>query len=256
MPRLTHASFATYEQLFRYKTQPLQLEPFPGYSDDQWGIKAHNRPWIVEAGQWQAGQRVMEVGGAYSTLPLYLHKTFGCEAWIADDFGAAEGNALWSRWGEPKDLPGKFPDVTYVFENFGGFSKSFPDAAFDCVFSVSTLEHVPHNIRAAVFKDMARCVKPGGRQLHTIDIFSTDLAMMLQGMLHENLQMQLSEVQDWARLLQEAGIELACGLPRMLELGLRRTLVESPDVVFRYYPPVNEPKPYRPGASLLLVIEH
>jgi len=43
---LTSCTLATVEQLFRYKKKGLQLEEFPGSTRDQWGIKAHNRPWI------------------------------------------------------------------------------------------------------------------------------------------------------------------------------------------------------------------
>lgn len=54
---LTHASLATVDELFRYKSQGFQLEDFPGYTPDQWGIKAHNRSWIEEAGEFAGGQR-------------------------------------------------------------------------------------------------------------------------------------------------------------------------------------------------------
>ena len=108
---LAHASLASVEELFRYKQAGFELESFPGYSPDQWGIKAHNRPWIEDAGGFGAGQKVIEVGGAYSSFPYYLSAKYNLEAWIADDFGTSSGEATWSRCGDPKDLPRKFHPV-------------------------------------------------------------------------------------------------------------------------------------------------
>lgn len=93
---LTRAEFATVQQLFEYKERGLPLKPFPGYSDDEWGIKAHNRPWIDVTGAFQRGERIVEVGGAYSLLPEYLAEKYGTESWIIDDFGGySKETDLW-----------------------------------------------------------------------------------------------------------------------------------------------------------------
>lgn len=73
---LTSAKFATIQELFEYKQRRQPLKPFPGYTDDQWGIKAHNRPWIEAMGQFKPGERIAEVGGAYSLLPEYLAERY------------------------------------------------------------------------------------------------------------------------------------------------------------------------------------
>jgi hypothetical protein len=59
MLTLTHASLATVDELFRYKDSGFKLDSFPGYTDDQWGIKAYNRPWIADVGQFQEGQKII-----------------------------------------------------------------------------------------------------------------------------------------------------------------------------------------------------
>ena len=86
---------------------------------------------------------------------------------------------MWSRWGDPRELPSRFPTVKYVLENLGRYSPKFPDRHFDCIFSVSTLEHVPSTARLDVLKDMNRCTAPGGRQLHSIDIGIPSTAKLL-----------------------------------------------------------------------------
>jgi SAM-dependent methyltransferase len=262
MLTVTSVRLATVDDLFRYKSEEFELPPFDGYGTDQWGIKAHNRPWIVEVGNFKKGERVLEVGGAYSRLPEWLGERYGVEPWIGDDFGAAGGSTeLWSRWGDPQQLPGKYPSVNYVFENLGHNSPSFPDQHFDCIFSVSTLEHVPAPERLDVLKDMNRCTAPGGRQLHSIDIpipspTKTAVAAAAERMGLGRLLASRYKfgIAAWWNLLRQSGINVTRP-PSSGELFSRQVLVESPDVVYRFYPPNDQPKTYRPAASLLIVIE-
>lgn len=171
MLTLKEFRFATVDELFEYKSRNIELLPFGGYSKDQWGIKAHNRPWIIDAGSFKKGQKIIEVGGAFSTLPVYIAHKYGLEAWIGDDFGAAADEVkMWSRWGDPYELPKKYPDMNYIFKPFGKFSKEYQDNFFDRVFSVSTLEHIPFNCVLPVLKDMHRVLKKGGIELHSIDV--------------------------------------------------------------------------------------
>jgi SAM-dependent methyltransferase len=259
---LTHASFARVDQLFRYKAAGFELPPFPGYTVDQWGIKAHNRPWIEEAGRFQAGQRIVEVGGAYSRLPEYLGNRYKVDPWVADDFGMASDEPMWARWGDPRDLPRQFPTVTYVFRRLGDFAPELPSASFDRVFSVSTLEHIPHTAIPAVLKDMHRLLAPGGIELHTIDIpIQTPTRLMaklasswLPPLRRLNRRLD-NDVRRWIEEFRTSGVRIETRPPNLLPLFARSTLVESPDVVYRFYPPNDAPKPYTPSASLLLVIE-
>jgi hypothetical protein len=129
------------------------------------------------------------------------------------------------------------------------------------VFSVSTLEHIPWDYRLQVLRDMNRCLAPGGRQLHTIDILTSTLRQTLKWSIADSLPSvgvlvpKQSEVKGWMRLLRESGVEIATDIPNIRGLLNRATLVESADVVYRFYPPNDAPKPYHPGASLLLIID-
>lgn len=249
---LTHASLATVDELFKYKNNGFKLEDFLGYTADQWGIKAHNRPWIDDNGQFAKGHKIIEVGGAYSLLPKYLSDKYDLEAWVADDFGMNSGEALWSRWGDPLELPKKYPSIKYVFERFGTFTPKCPDRYFDRIFTVSTLEHIPFQHRFNVIKDMHRCLKPGGKQLHTIDITYKSPEATLKYLLIYHIP---SEIRHWIDVIKASGVNIKAALPDSLQLLDRRTLVESPDVVYRFYPPNDSPKGYYPSASLLLIIE-
>lgn len=262
MLTLTSASLATVDELFEFKAAGFELPQFPGYTLDQWGIKAHNRPWIAQNGRWSAGHRVIEVGGAYSRLPEWLGEEHGVEPWVGDDFGKSDGDPLWARWGDPGELPSTHPTVTYVFENFGRNSPSFPAQHFDRVFSVSTLEHIPYSARLEVLKDMNRVTASGGMQLHTIDIPVPSprkvaaIAAMEAGRARPLLRRKVvNGISAWMDLFAASGVEVAVRPPRSLQLLDRRVLVESPDVVYRFYEPTDAPTPYRPSVSLLVTIE-
>lgn len=259
---LTKASLATVEELFEYKKQGFKLDEFPGYTPDQWGIKAHNRPWIANNGEFRKGQKVIEVGGAYSLLPKYLAEKYKLEAWNGDDFGMKSDEEVWARWGDPKKLLKKYPMIRYVFERFGEFSEAYPDEYFDRIFTVSTLEHIPQEYLLDVFKDMHRCLKKGGKELHTVDIPTTLNRKSLMypltdkfSILRRLVEGYQSKIMDWVELVRASGVKIEAKIPNSLQLFDRRTLVESPDVVYRFYPPNDAPKQYYPAASLLLVIE-
>lgn len=255
---------ATVAQLFQFKQDGFELAPFPGYTSDQWGIKAHNRPWVESRMQLEPGMRVMEVGGAFSSLPKRLHDLYQVEAWVGDDFGASgDQSALWTRWGEPTKLPEKNKPVKYVFQPLGIYSNEYPDNYFDYIFTVSTLEHIAFAAIPDVLRDIHRCLKPQGKQIHTIDLDPNialwDACCMR---LHERfprlsfiLPRPASPLNPWLSAFEKAGFKTRAQLPPVREFLARDTLVESPDVVYRFYPPNNTAKPYRPAASLLVEID-
>lgn len=255
---ITSATFATVEQLFEYKQRGQSLKPFPGYTADQWGIKAHNRPWIEFAGNFTKGERIAEVGGAYSLLPAYLAENYGTESWIIDDFGAySNEETLWQRWGSPEEWIVSHPEVRYVRKPMGFFAPEIPDNYFDCVFSVSTLEHIPKQLWVDVIRDMIRITKPGGRQLHSIDIpyynNRRSIAWLFLSLLPSVLSIKVHPLDSWRKAFIDAGLSITGKWPGLGYVWDRSLLVESADVVFRFYPPSGKPKPFPSGGFSLLV---
>jgi len=49
----------------------------------------------------------------------------------------------------------------------------FPDASFDCVVTSHVLGHVPPDAKPAVFGELARVLRPGGRSVHVIETDSS-----------------------------------------------------------------------------------
>ncbi|MFN0253194.1 MAG: class I SAM-dependent methyltransferase [Kofleriaceae bacterium] len=258
MATLTAVRFATVDELFRFKESGFSLDPFPGYSDDQWGIKAHNRPWIESAGRFARGERVVEVGGAYSLLPQRLAERFGTESWIADDFGAYTSETTWQRWGDPDTWIAAHPKVRYVKQPLGFFSPELPDEHFDCVFSVSTLEHIPSKLWRDVIRDMLRITRVGGRQLHTIDIPSkrplVTLAASATSRIPLARRVYSHPLIAWRRAFEAAGVQLRARWPSIVSTLDRRLLAESYDVVYRFYPGSDGSRRFD-GGSLSLLVE-
>ncbi len=169
---------------------------------------------------------------------------------------------MWRRWGDPRELPRNHPETTYVFEPFGKFSASYPDRHFDCIFSVSTLEHIPADARLDVLRDMNRCTAVGGRQLHTIDVVVPTPAKTLMAGAAERIGLGgvlarrfENSIRAWMKVFRASGIRIDAKPVSSFRLLDRQTLVESPDVWFRFIPPNEQPKPYHPPASLLVIIE-
>jgi hypothetical protein len=177
MLTLTHASLATVDELFGYKHAGLPLEPFPGYTPDQWGIEAHNRPWIAATGDFRKGQR-HRGGRRLQPAAEVPRREIRRRALNRRRVRPVRGRRVLVALGQPA--------------------------------------------RAAGELSVGEVRVPAVRQ-----------------------------VQD---LFRQSGVRIAAPIPNPARLLDRRTLV-SADVVYRFYPPNDAPKPYAPSASLLLVID-
>lgn len=242
--------------------------------DVDWGIKGHNRPWVVAQGRWERGLRFLDVGAGFSRLPSYLARTYAAEAWVADDFGASAGEGLWSRWGDPAELPSKYPEVRYIFKNLGQPIGEIPIGVFDRVYSVSVLEHVDNSRIAAVLEHMAVLLKPGGLLLNAVDI-PFPRTIDRPGVAHVGSFLarvagrrvltaarafghtpNTRSIEGWARLLKDVfdirGVMR--GISTLQMVLSHDVLTEPPEVVYRFYPPNDSPKPYWRIASLLFIL--
>ncbi|MBN2386543.1 MAG: class I SAM-dependent methyltransferase [Anaerolineales bacterium] len=134
-------------------------------------IKGFDYPWLLASRQWKSGERVLDVGAGYSLLPMHLQETYGCEVWVADDYGLQSGQPFWQRGQSPEEHVGAHPSVKFVLERLGDpSSSSLPTGYFDVIYSLSALEHVRVTMVPDVWRHMDLLLKPGGEMLHAIDI--------------------------------------------------------------------------------------
>lgn len=66
--------------------------------------------------------------------------------------------------------------VTNIRVLLGEHSPALADAAFDIVFSISVIEHIPYRNLSAFFEDGMRILRPGGLWLHAVDVYLGDSA--------------------------------------------------------------------------------
>lgn len=161
--QVLETSFADLDRLYRYHLDDVFGAEF--------GIKGFDYPWLLSSHSWKKEDKVLDVGPAYSHLPVYIQKTYGCEVWAADDFGSTVGDDFWKRDSSPQEHLEKYPEVKYILERLGDPAKSsLPPGYFDVVYSLSVLEHVPSQIMPAVWLHMDSLLKPGGEMLHAVDL--------------------------------------------------------------------------------------
>jgi SAM-dependent methyltransferase len=163
MYEIKELALASVQRLYDYHIQQAYGADF--------SVKGFDRPWLVTSRTWKAGERILDIGGAYSATPIHLSKTFGCETWVADDFGMDVNDLYWTRNRNPHEYIAEHPEVKYVLERVGDWTKSsLPENYFDVIYSLSALEHVPGSLTPAVWSHMDRLLKPGGELLHAIDM--------------------------------------------------------------------------------------
>ncbi|MDY7022325.1 MAG: methyltransferase domain-containing protein, partial [Cyanobacteriota bacterium] len=107
------------------------------------------------------GSKLLDIGGGNSRVIQALKQNYEC--WNLDKL-EGEGNGPT----QIHDLLG----YRLVRDYIGNFNPELPAEYFDCVFSISTLEHIPEDETQyqKVAQDIERVLKPGGWSFHCFDI--------------------------------------------------------------------------------------
>lgn len=108
-------------------------------------------------------KKILEIGGGDSRIIKKLSEKNEC--WMIDKFEGADNGLL----GVPK-----IDGVKVVQDFMGNFTANLLDEYFDCIFSISVIEHISLDFLESFFNDCARVLKPGGKMIHAIDINITD----------------------------------------------------------------------------------
>ena len=88
----------------------------------------------------------------------------GYEVWVVDPYDGT-GNG-------PQDFEyfcKEYPGLRFVRELFTSSFRAAPPQTFDCIYSISVLEHVPSDALGALFAGMRRSLKPTGISIHAVD---------------------------------------------------------------------------------------
>ena len=127
-------------------------------------LKDVQRAWMVKAilCRLDAGTRLIEIGGGVPKSSSALG-SLGYHPVIVDPYeGQGNGPTEFDQFRKAN------PQIDFVRELFSASLTEFQPQSADCIFSVSTLEHI-HN-QEPIFEGIEKFLKPGGWSIHCVDI--------------------------------------------------------------------------------------
>jgi glycosyltransferase involved in cell wall biosynthesis/2-polyprenyl-3-methyl-5-hydroxy-6-metoxy-1,4-benzoquinol methylase len=128
-------------------------------------LKDLQRPWILKAVLAKVPRpgRVLEIGAGEPFVADLLSR-MGHEAWIVDPYdGSGNGPVQYEEFRQ------RYPHLHFVKSQFHDLLENVPAGAFDCIYSISVLEHVPADGMPGVFRGLRRFLKPSGVSIHAVD---------------------------------------------------------------------------------------
>jgi hypothetical protein len=150
-------------------------------------LKDVQRPWAVKAvlNRVAPRARLLEIGSG-EPLAASVLASLGYKVTVCDPFdGSGNGPTEYSEFRK------KYQSVAFIRAAF------LPDIGrslagqFDCIFSISVLEHIPRAQLADVFQATALALKPGGVSLHAVDhVLEGQGDAMHEAQLREVLRLQ------------------------------------------------------------------
>jgi 2-polyprenyl-3-methyl-5-hydroxy-6-metoxy-1,4-benzoquinol methylase len=150
------------------KLHKLSIHYFNGTDPNV--MRTFEYPWIVEKSHPFKGGVFLDIGAGITPLPLYLAEQGGKVITVdyhpkirTAEKALEDGNP----WG--------FLDYSEVHSNISSFNQDilhteFENGSFDCIYSVSVIEHMPRHIRREVWNKVSHWLRPGGALLLTVDL--------------------------------------------------------------------------------------
>jgi len=152
-------SYATVRDYCESVDQLPQISPTDG------DLKNVQRPWAVKTimGCTPKPARLLEIGGGEPIVSGFLAE-LGYEVTLADPYdGFGNGPTEYENYVK------LFPHVRILREYFRPGLPQFAGQSFDCIFSVSVLEHLPATSVSPCFDAITEFLKPGGVSIHCFD---------------------------------------------------------------------------------------
>jgi len=140
----------------------------PLLSNYQGDLKDFQRPWTVKAvlGTCQPGAKLLEIGAGEPMVAQMLAE-LGYQVSVIDPYDGSTGG------------PTDFEEFRRLYTNVNILRNVFPSGlaqrergTFDCIYSISVLEHFDGPALAEVFEGIRVFLKPRGVSLHSFDYVS------------------------------------------------------------------------------------
>jgi glycosyltransferase involved in cell wall biosynthesis len=157
-----------------YQTASLSYATVQDYCDSYDNIKTLatangdlkdvQRPWTLKAilSTVPVGARILEIGAGEPLVGSMLQRA-GYEVWIVDPYdGSGNGPLEYERFRRT------YPDLHFMRRRFDDGLRA-PEGIFDCIYSISVLEHIPRSSLLGVFAGLKKFLKSTGVCIHAID---------------------------------------------------------------------------------------
>ena len=128
-------------------------------------LKNVQRPWIIKAilNKVPLGGKLLEIGGGIPLVAGMLAE-LGYQVTLVDPYeGAGNGPTEYEKYVQ------QFPHINIVKSTFGVDFNGDNPASFDCIYSVSVLEHIPHEGIKDIYEGIHKFLRPGGFSIHCVD---------------------------------------------------------------------------------------
>ncbi|WP_335976743.1 class I SAM-dependent methyltransferase [Gaetbulibacter jejuensis] len=124
--------------------------------------------WILEQLEHKVNLKVLDIGAGVCPVPICLND-MGMQVTTVDLHPTVrhlKDKENWNEWG--------YLDYSYFEKNIVSKHKDFTKhrtyKRYDCIYSISVIEHMPRETRLKMLKKAAKLLKKGGEFLLTIDI--------------------------------------------------------------------------------------
>jgi 2-polyprenyl-3-methyl-5-hydroxy-6-metoxy-1,4-benzoquinol methylase len=167
----------TLNRLRRNCPIPEILDEIVLLSRDKFGwynrifIRGLEYPWVVSnIDKMLPGSKILDVGSGVSPLPILLANK-GASVTTVDNCELTRNPSLskiknWDEWG--------FFDYSFIDDGIQSFNTSILDLSldfsFDCIYSISVIEHMPAEERLNFIEKAASLSSSGGQLLVTVDL--------------------------------------------------------------------------------------
>jgi len=138
---------------------------FPQIVRFESSLKDVQRPWAIKSilATLPIGSNILEIGGGEPLVSGFLQK-LGYQVTLIDPYdGSGNGPKEYQHF---KRLYSRIRVVKAYFEKD---CPALMGETFDCIFSVSVLEHIPTENLKNLFEGISQFLKPGGHSIHCID---------------------------------------------------------------------------------------
>lgn len=161
-----YATYSTddlgYETVEDFVDSFEHLQPLATAQGD---LKDVQRPWTVKAilSRVPRPGRILEIGAGQPFVADFLSRC-GYDVWVVDPYDGSGNGPV-----EFEQFRAASPDVTFIRDQFSDALDAIEPQSFDCVYSISVLEHLGIAGLDAVAAGMRKALRPAGLSIHAVD---------------------------------------------------------------------------------------